>query len=565
MTTASLFSQLDLGKRSLQAQQAGMNVAGHNIANVDNENFSRQRVDLDPQHPQKSRFGAGVDLTQVERITDRFLNQRLIGEQSRGGELAMRGEGLRRLENLFNDTEGLGLRTPLNEFWDAWGQLANKPESEIFRVEVINASKALARRFQDIHQELTALRKELNGRLALQVDKVNQLARQLVEQNRLIQQTERGTGETNDLRDEREATLKELSKLIEFDWVEDENHLVTVSVGEGWPLVVGRRANMLEASFDNDELGMFRLRGIDAKGLSADLGRTLRGGELREVIDLRDKTAVNFLDKINQLASEIAFKVNRVHATGTGINATFDLMRSSFALREDAIDKPVPFLKDGKFRVQVLDGETNEFLRLYEVDVKAGVDTVRDIVNRINQVVGDPTIFEARLNSDGSVLLASKNPTRFVLGKDDTEFSVVMGFNNFFETLEGAKDFRINERLVENPNHITTGNDLLPGDNSKALEVHGLQFVPNMQGDSVTFDEFYNGIIAELGLMLNRNKAETQSQKLVIDQFQQLRDEVSSVNMDEEVADMVQFQRGFEAAAKFIGTVDEMTRTVINM
>ena len=180
-------------------------------------------------------------------------------------------------------------------------------------------------------------------------------------------------------------------------------------------------------------------------------------------------------------------------------------------------------------------------------------------------MVGDPTIFEARLEADGSVVLASKNPTRFVLGKDDTEFSVVMGFNNFFENLEGAKDFRINERLEKNTNEITTGNDLLPGDNSKALEIHGLQFEPNMQGDSITFDEFYNGLVAEIGLRLNRNNAESQSQKLVIDQFQQLRDEVSSVNMDEEVADMVQYQRGFDAAAKFVTTVDEMTQTIINM
>ena len=86
-----------------------------------------------------------------------------------------------------------------------------------------------------------------------------------------------------------------------------------------------------------------------------------------------------------------------------------------------------------------------------------------------------------------------------------------------------------------------------------------------MQGDSITFDEFYNGVVAELGLMLNRTNSETRSQTLVVDQFQQLRDEVSSVSMDEEVADMVQFQRGFDAAAKFVSTVDEMTRTVINM
>lgn len=564
MASASLFSQLDLGKRSLQAQQAGMGVAGHNIANVGNENFSRQRVDLDPQHPQKSRFGTGVNISSVERITDGFLNRRLIGEQAREGALRIRGDGLRRLEELFNDQEGLGLRESLNAFWNAWGQLANEPESEIFRRQVLNVSKALAGRFRDIHSELAALRQELNGRIALQVERVNQLASQIVEQNKLIQQTERGTGQTNDLRDEREATLKELSEIVQFEWVENEANLVTVSIGDGWPLVVGRRANMIEASYDNKEVGMFSVRGVDPKGIPRDLSKSIRGGEIRELLDMRDKTVVGVSDKVDQLASELAFKVNRVHTGGTGINATFDLMHSSFALRDDALSKPLPFLKDGMFQVKMTDGDNN-FLQTYEIPVTAGVDSVRDIVNRINQIVGDPTIFEAQLKEDGSVILASRNPTRFVLGKDETDFTVVMGFNNFFENLEGAKDIRVNERLEKNTNEITAGVDLLPGDNSRALEVHGLQFEPNMLGDSITFDEFYNGMIAEMGLLLNRNNAESQSQKQVIDQFQKLRNEVSSVNMDEEVADMVQFQRGFDAAAKFISTVDEMTQSVINM
>ncbi len=564
MASNNLFSQLDLGKRALTANQAGMNVAGHNIANIDNENFSRQRVDLDPQHPQKSSFGTGVDLNRVERITDRFLNRRVIGEQSREGLLSMRAEGLRRLENLFNDAEGLGLREPLNEFWNAWGRLANQPETEIFRKEVLSTANALATRFRGLNEEMQALRKELNGRIALQVGKVDQLAQQLVGQNTLIQQTERGTGETNDLRDEREGTLKELSRLIQFDWVEDENHMVTVSIGNGWPLVVGRRANTLEASLNHDEAGMFSLRGVDSKGISADLTDAVRGGELKELLMLRDETVVNFLEKIDQLAAEMAFKVNRLHAAGTGLKATFDRMQSSFALRDDAVQKPLPFLKDGKFRVQVLDDEQNP-INTYEVDVVAGTDTLADIVARINQVVGDPSIFEATLNSDGSVTLASKNPTRFVLGQDDTNFAVVMGFNNFFENLEGAKDFRVNERLLENPNQITTGRDLRPGDNSVALAIHGLQFEPNMQGDSITFDEFYNGVTAELGLRVNRNTNEKQNQELVVDQFQKLRDEVSSVNMDEEVADMVQYQRGFDASAKFINSINEMTNTIINM
>ena len=161
--------------------------------------------------------------------------------------------------------------------------------------------------------------------------------------------------------------------------------------------------------------------------------------------------------------------------------------------------------------------------------------------------------------------LRAGGPYDIVLGEDETDFAVVMGFNNFFENLNGARDFRISDRLVQNPNRISTGRNLLPGDNSVALAIHQLQFQPTMNGDSITFDEFYNGISAELGLRMDRTAGERRNQQLIVDQFQKLRNEVSSVNMDEEVADMVQYQRGFEAAARFIGTVDEMTKTVINL
>lgn len=564
MTTGSLFTQLDMGKRTLMAQQSGMSTVGHNIANIDNENFSRQRVDLDPQHPFRSRFGAGVDIHQVERITDRFLTKRLIAEQSRGGNAEIRENGLRRLEALFAEVEGFGLRNALNEFWAAWGRLATQPEAEIFRQDLIASGQRLATRINGLDRDFRQMRKELNGRIAERVERANQLAGQIAGLNKRIQQTDRGRGEANDLRDEREGALKELSKLIQIDWFESEDKMVKVSIGNGFPLVTGRRANSVEASFDNDEIGFFSLRGIDPKGISRDLTPHIQAGELKEFVVLRDKIVVGLIERLDELASELAFRINRLHNSGTGLNATYDRLTSSFALKPDAIAQPLPFLKDGLLSIHLV-GQNNAYLETYQVELRAGEDTVQDVVNRINATVANPDLLRAAVNSDGSVTIEAQGAFDFVLGEDETDFTAIMGFNNFFENLQGARDFRINPRLVEQPNRISTGRGLLPGENSVALAINQLQFEPTMTGESITFDEFYNGMLAELGLMINRAQEELRNQRLILDQFQKLRNEISSVNMDEEVADMVQFQRGFEAAAKFITSVDEMTRTVIDM
>lgn len=564
MTTGSLFTQLDMGKRTLMAQQSGMSTVGHNIANIDNENFSRQRVDLDPQHPFRSRFGAGVDIHQVERITDRFLTKRLIAEQSRGGNAEIRENGLRRLEALFAEVEGFGLRNALNEFWAAWGRLATQPEAEIFRQDLIASGQRLATRINGLNRDFRQMRKELNGRIAERVERANQLAGQIAGLNKRIQQTDRGRGEANDLRDEREGALKELSKLIKIDWFESKDKMVKVSIGNGFPLVTGRRANSVEASFDNEEIGFFSLRGIDPKGISRDLTPHIQAGELKEFVVLRDKIVVGLIERLDELASELAFRINRLHNSGTGLNATYDRLTSSFALKPDAIAQPLPFLKDGLLSIHLV-GQNNAYLETYQVELRAGEDTVQDVVNRINATVANPDLLRAAVNSDGSVTIEAQGAFDFVLGEDETDFTAIMGFNNFFENLQGARDFRINRRLVEQPNRISTGRGLLPGENSVALAINQLQFEPTMTGESITFDEFYNGMLAELGLMINRAQEELRNQRLILDQFQKLRNEISSVNMDEEVADMVQFQRGFEAAAKFITSVDEMTRTVIDM
>ncbi len=564
MTTSSLFAQLDLGKRSLAAQQAGTSVAGHNIANIHNEGFSRQRVKLDPQHPHLSRFGTGVDLKGVDRLTDRFLNQRLISEQSRGGTMDTRVGGLRRLEHLMNESQGFGLREALNQFWSSWGAVANNPEDQIFRTDLTNASNTLARRMSTLGNDLQTLRQEFNGRLAERVNHANELAQQIASLNEKVQQVDRGQGEANDLRDQREVALKELSKVVQIDWFENEHNTVEVTVGNGFPLVHGRTANALEASYNSGETGYFSLRGIDTKGISRDLTAEIRGGELPELVAMRDETVVGFANRLDQFASELAFQVNRVHSTGTGLNVRNNELHSTFALKADARNSPLPFLKDGKFRIHLVD-QGNTFLETYEVPVNAGKDTLGDVVDRINKTVGDPNILQAKMNGDGSVSIAAGGARQFVLGQDDTDFAVLMGFNNFFETLNGARDFRLSNNILGHPERISAGRGLLPGDNTVAREIQDLQNQPTMEGHSVTFDEFYNGMTADLGLSINRAQNDQKNQQIIIDQFQKLRDEVSSVNMDEEVADMVQFQRGFDAAAKFVNTVDEMTKAVINM
>jgi flagellar hook-associated protein 1 FlgK len=140
-----------------------------------------------------------------------------------------------------------------------------------------------------------------------------------------------------------------------------------------------------------------------------------------------------------------------------------------------------------------------------------------------------------------------------------------LGFNSFFETLKGAEDLRLSDRIMLDPNTISTGRDLYPGDNRVALDIAKLQTDPHMRNDTMTFDEFYNTILADLGLRIQRNQTEKAQQDSLVNQFSQIRSSISGVNMDEELAKMMQYQKAYEASARFVGTVDQMMDTLVRM
>ena len=141
----------------------------------------------------------------------------------------------------------------------------------------------------------------------------------------------------------------------------------------------------------------------------------------------------------------------------------------------------------------------------------------------------------------------------------------MLGLNGFFETLKGAEDIRLSNTIQKQPNHISSGRDLIPGDNRTALEIAKLSTKPIMRDGTMTFGEFFSSIITDLGLKVRRNQSEMKQQDNMIQQFKEIRSSISSVNMDEELTNMVQYQKAYEASARFLGTVDEMMETVINM
>ena len=561
---SSLNSSLHMGQHALSINQRAMQTVGHNIANQETEGFSRQQVHSGTAAPDPTGVGGGAKAQPTSRVYDKFVQRKILQENPRSGMFKSRGEFLQKIEIIFSETEGNGLHQALNEFWNSWSQLSNQPESESARIQVRERSDVLARRFRGMHSQLDGLRNEINGRLVATINKVNELGQKVAELNRQIISYESGQRNANDMRDARNQAIEELSELVDVNSFENPNGRVTVIIGRDWTLVEGNNRYQLEGKMKGGELGMLRIDGVSINDNRRDLTRIFREGEMSEMLRMRDDTIVRYQHNLDEIAFNLAGHVNKIHATGTGINSATDMMKSTFGLNSTALSQPLPFLKDGIFQLHLVDPH-NEILETYEIEIQAGIDTLPDIVQRLNQTISDPGLLQASIEADGSMLLQSASDYKFIFGEDQSSITQVLGLNSFFDTLKGAEDIQLSEHIRENTNNISTGKDLIPGDNRVALEIAKLQTRPTMRDETMTFDEYYNGVLTGMGLKIQRNKTEQAQQESMVRQFKEIRSSISSVNMDEELTDMMQYQKAYEASARFINTVDRMMETVIKM
>ena len=561
---SSLNSSLHMGQHALSINQRAMQTVGHNIANQETEGFSRQQVHSKTAAPDPTGVGGGAKAQPTSRVYDKFVQRKILQENPRSGMFKSRGEFLQKIEIIFSETEGNGLHQALNEFWNSWSQLSNQPESESARIQVRARSDVLARRFRGMHSQLDGLRNEINGRLVATINKVNELGQKVAELNRQIISYESGQRNANDMRDARNQAIEELSELVDVNSFENPNGRVTVIIGRDWTLVEGNNRYQLEGKMKGGELGMLRIDGVSINDNRRDLTRIFREGEMSEMLRMRDDTIVGYQHNLDEIAFNLAGQVNKIHATGTGINSATDMMKSTFGLNSTALSQPLPFLKDGIFQLHLVDPH-NEILETYEIEIQAGIDTLPDIVQRLNQTISDPGLLQASIEADGSMLLQSASDYKFIFGEDQSSITQVLGLNSFFDTLKGAEDIQLSEHIRENTNNISTGKDLIPGDNRVALEIAKLQTRPTMRDETMTFDEYYNGVLTGMGLKIQRNKTEQAQQESMVKQFKEIRSSISSVNMDEELTDMMQYQKAYEASARFINTVDRMMETVIKM
>src|SRR3954453_14340725 len=186
----SLIGTLNVGKSALAVQQAALQVTGNNIANAGNADYSRQVAQISPSIDQKIQpgmfVGTGVDLTAIKRQIDEALNSRIRSSVSDNSAADTTQQWLSRVEGVFNELSDEDLSTGMSKFFNAWSNLANKPQDVGLRQVVLQTGGAGGGRLPSLRISLTNLQSDVDNRLTGLVNDANKLADQIADLNQQI-------------------------------------------------------------------------------------------------------------------------------------------------------------------------------------------------------------------------------------------------------------------------------------------------------------------------------------------------------------------------------------------
>jgi flagellar hook-associated protein 1 len=302
----SILSGLDSTKQALAAQQFALSITQRNVANANNEAYTRQ----DAVFEDVSEFGGATVGIQTSR--DRYIDYRISQELQSLGKQQTTYSALQQVDAIFNENSGQGLQKALSEFFNSFSSLSVNPEDLNLRRQVLSKASVLTAEFHRLNSGLQQLQASTDSSVKNAVDEINSITSRIATLNKQMPPAS-GTEQAFAIRDERQKLLENLSSLIDLSYYESESGSLVVMTRQGGLLVSGGD----NFSLDTAQLAGSNFLGVQLAG--ADVTSTIQSGKLGGLIEVRNKIA-GYLGSLDDMAATMAERVNEQHALGFDLN-----------------------------------------------------------------------------------------------------------------------------------------------------------------------------------------------------------------------------------------------------
>lgn len=429
----------DIGNSGLQASKQALSTVGHNIANVNTEGYSRQRVDQtanDPLPATKGNAGSGVRILGVTRTNDEYLARRIEMEQKNMGAAEERETYLSQTEQIFNEANTEGLNRLTTNFFNEFRKLSIEPENQAIRSAVREASTRLVADIRRMDTELKEVAKNVDYRLNGYVSDFNALLHEVRELNELIDKAQLGDQPPPpDLLDKRDEAMKRLGAMADISVSKDNRNRVTITLAGKAAVVNGGDITELEVRRTpaNPEIGKLEnsLSIYVKEPIPFDITPYLKGGRLGALVEVRDKDIHGCQSQLNDVAFALSKSVNEVHRQGFGLDGVSG--RDFF--------QGVNSFTNAAETIKLADGINNslESIAAARVPGAPGDNRIAIAISNLSSIKGlvsdkDRTIADLYNTMVGELGTKTAGATRTVNFQKD-----IMGqLNNFRESISGV-------------------------------------------------------------------------------------------------------------------------------
>ena len=561
--TTNIFSTLSSAKLGLLAQQLAIEVTGQNVANVETEGYSRQDVSFEANTPRGHikygglhQIGTGVRVASIERAHDQFLFTQIMDEGDLTGSTEVKKEIFEQLEVLFNEGSGRSLNDAFSSFFGSIHDLATNPRGLPERTDLISKAEHLTSTFNQTGNQLFMLQRNIDATIESEVVEINSLTTQIGKLNESIHANEpTAQYKANDLRDNRDRLVKKLSKKIDIQLVQESDNQISLTLKDGTALVLKDQVFALSTSLNaNNE--SFKDVYINSGSTKKNITSTVKGGQLRGYLDMRDTEVGSILDKMNILSGSFIQEFNSIHRQGFGIDGSSGL--DFFT----PLDVKVGHNVNNKGTASV--SMTNASPTSISVDEFEMVFTSSSSFN-LNNLTTNASLGTFEFNTgttfnvkDGFAVTISGA----AVSGDKVKFSV---------SEDAASRMSVSSKITADRQKIAAGTTT-NADGGNALRMANLQnelafnsVTWSSGSGSFTFDEYYNAVVSTIGIESFSAQAILRQQEGVMLQLNSRRESISGVSIDEEMIKMIKFQQAYNASARMISMVDEMLDTLNRM
>ncbi len=576
----TIFDALNLGVSGLYVSKTAIDVTGNNVANVNTPGYSKERVDILPSMPMTSYagvFGTGAKVSQVISTRNNLIDKRVRTANEEMSYYNKLNDTMDEIQSVFNEENGVGLKGAMEQFFNAWHALSLNPDLETARQQVIEKGLTLSKAIKDANSSLQQIRNGADDQTGYIVTQINSYAKRIAQLNYEIAKAELGDKDhANTLRDERSQLLEKLTGLanvtiLEGSYNKSTKPEMTILIG-GMPLVSGKDYNQLEAA-KLEGAKYNKIYFVDAAGSKTDITQKITSGTLGSTLYMRDKVIPQYQDNINNIATKLIQEINKLHSAGSGLTPYAQVEGIYNANPTAALSIPQASgldmaVKTGSFKVKVIDQNGNN-VGTFTVPINADDHLIKENDSDTNSIIGKfnkilQGYAQMSVSPAGNVQITAEDGYKFAFTYDSSNFLSAVGINTFF-TGHGASDISVNQVLQDDPSKIAAGKSLNPGDNSNAEAIAQVQLDKVMVNNTQTIDEYYNAFLGSIGSTKQRYNEIYNAKQAVYHQLKTTQQSIEGVSLDEEAANLIKFQRAYQADAKYISVVDQLTETLINM